>query len=105
MNDFQRLSIEYDGIYGTIHNYTSDSNLMNYLLKMKEAIVEANYDTIMYTLSGIDKWYDENIGAISSNQYVFNLESHQKNMQLIKEILSGLKKDECVPTTSAIIDA
>ena len=74
MNNFQRLSIEYDGIYGTIHDYTSDSNLMNYLLKLKEAIVEVNYDTIMYTLSGIDKWYDENIGAISSNKYVFNLE-------------------------------
>ncbi|WP_418816825.1 hypothetical protein [Pseudoruminococcus massiliensis] len=59
----------------------------------------------MYTLSSIDKWYEENIGAISSNEYVFNLESHQKNMQLIKEILSGLKKDECVPTAPAIIDA
>ena len=48
---------------------------------------------------------EENIGAISSNEYVFNLESHQKNMQLIKEILSGLKKDECVLTASEIIDA
>lgn len=105
MNNFQRLSIEYDGIYGTIHDYTSDSNLMNYLVKLQEAIVEANYDTIMYTLSGIDEWYDENIGAISSNKFVFDFESHQKNMRLIKEILSDLKKDECVPTTSAIIDA
>ena len=61
--------------------------------------------TIMYTLSGIDKWYDENIGAISSNGYVCNLASHQKNMRLIKEILSGLREDECVPTTPEGIDA
>mgnify|MGYP000031520200 CR=1 FL=1 len=105
MNNFQRLAIEYDGILGTINDYTSDASLMNYLFKLKEAIAEANYDTIIYTLSGIDKWYDENIGSISSNVFAFNLESHQKNMRLIKEILSGLKKDECVPTAPAIIDA
>ena len=105
MNNFQRLSIEYDGIYGTIDKYTSDANLMNYLFKLKEAIANADYDTIMYTLSNIDRWYAENIGAISSNRYVCNLASHQKNMRLIKEILSGLRKDECVPTTPADRDA
>lgn len=104
MNNFQRLSVEYDGIYGTIDDYTSDANLMNYLFKLKEAISNADYDTIMYTLSGIDKWYDENIGAISSSVYICNLASHQKNMRLIKEILSGLKEDECVSATPAGID-
>ena len=29
MNNFQRLSLEYDGIYGTLNRYTSDANLMN----------------------------------------------------------------------------
>lgn len=104
MNSFQRLAIEYDGIYGTINDYTSDASLMNYLSKLKDAIAEANYDAIMYTLSGIDKWYDENIFYISSNGLAFNFKSHQKNMRLIKEILSGLKADECVPTTPTGID-
>lgn len=104
MNNFQRLAIEYDGIYGTINEYTSDASLINYLFKLKEAIAEANYDAIMYTLSGIDKWYDENIGYISSNGFALNFKSHQKNMRLIKEILSGLKADECVPTTPTGID-
>lgn len=105
MNNFQRLSLEYDGIYGTLNRYTSDANLMNYLSKLKEGIADADYDTIIYTLSGIDKWYDENIADISSNEFVFNLVSHQKNMRLIKEILSSLKAEECVPTTHAGIDA
>lgn len=83
MNNFQRLSLEYDGIYGTLNRYTSDANLMNYLSKLKEGIADADYDTIIYTLSGIDKWYDENIADISSNEFVFNLVSHQKNMRLI----------------------
>lgn len=80
MNNFQRLAIEYDGIYGTINEYTSDASLMNYLFKLKEAIAEANYDAIMYTLSGIYKWYDENIGYISSNGFAFNLKSHQRKI-------------------------
>lgn len=104
MNNFQRLAIECDGICGTIDKYTDDSKVMNYLSKLQEAVAEANYDTIMYTLSSIDQWYEENIGAISSNEYVFNFESHKKNMRLIKEILSGLKADECVPTTPTGID-
>lgn len=104
MNNFQRLAIEYDGIYGTMKNYSSDANLMNYLSKLKDAIAEANYDAIIYTLSGIDKWYDENIGYISSNGLAFNFKLHQKNMRLIKEILSGLEADECVPTTPTGID-
>lgn len=70
MNNFQRLSLEYDGIYGTLNRYTSDANLMNYLSKLKEGIADADYDTIIYTLSGIDKWYDENIADISSNEFL-----------------------------------
>ena len=44
MNNFQRLSLEYDGIYGTLNRYTSDANLMNYLSKLKKAIADADYD-------------------------------------------------------------
>lgn len=100
MNNYQRLSLEYDGIYGTIDEYTSDAIIMNYLDKLKESIENANYDVIIYTLSKIDKWYDENIGEISSDRYVFNLESHQQNRRVIKEILSKLKKEECVSPQS-----
>ena len=100
MNNYQRLSLEYDGIYGTIKKYTSDSIIMNYLDKLKVSIKNVDYDAIIYTLSNIDSWYDENIGDISSDEYVFNLTSHQKNRSLIKEILSKLKKEECVSAHS-----
>ena len=101
MNNFRRLAIEYDGIYKTIDEYTDNSKLKNYLSKLEEAIAKADYDTIMYTLSGIDEWYDENIDAMTSNEFVFDIASHKKNMKLIKEILSELKKDECIPSNIA----
>lgn len=97
MNAFQKLSLEYDGIYGTIDEYTDDANIMNYLAKLKAAIDQADYEIIRYSLSELDKWYDRNISEISSNEYVFNLESHRRNMQLIKEILSDLTRDQCLP--------
>lgn len=100
MNNYQKLELEYDGIYGTIREYTTDSNVMNYLNKLKKSITEANYDSIKYTLSEIDKWYDENISAISSSNYVPNLASHQKNRLLIKELLSKLEETECISSNA-----
>ena len=87
MNNYQRLVLEYDGIYGTIDEYTSDSKIQNYLCKLKDAIAEANYEAIKYTLSKIDKWYDENINSIKTNEFVFNIKTHQDNITLIKEII------------------
>lgn len=70
MNNFQRLSVEYDGIYGTIDKYTSDANLMNYLFKLKEAIANADYDTIMYTLSNIDN------GMMKTSELFYRTDMH-----------------------------
>lgn len=61
MNGFKLLTIEYDGIYGIIDNYTSDSKVMNYLLKLKEGIDHLDYDVVVYSLEELIKWYDENI--------------------------------------------
>lgn len=105
MDTLKKLSLEYDGIYGTIQDYTSDANIMNYLTKLKESIDSGDYDAIMYSLSGIDEWYDENIYNISSNIYVVNLESHQKNMKLIKDIRSQLAEEGMLHARAPISSA
>ena len=99
MNAYKRLQLEYDGIYGTIKKYTSESYIMNYLSKLKSAIDEPDYDTLMYSLSAIDKWYDNNIHEIAQNRWVFNFDSHKKNMQLIKEILAEISEQDCTDTS------
>ena len=50
MNGFKLLTIEYDGIYGIINDYTSDSKVINYLLKLKEGIDNLDYDVVVYSL-------------------------------------------------------
>ena len=54
------------------------------------AIDEGDFEAIKYSLSEVDKWYDQNINMIATNQYVYNLSSHQKNMQLVKDILAHI---------------
>lgn len=96
MNGFKLLTIEYDGIYGIIDNYTSDSKVMNYLLKLKEGIDHLDYDVVVYSLEELIKWYDENIDKIRSNNYVFNIDSHLKNQNILKEIKGKLTKEDFI---------
>ncbi len=59
MNGLKQLQIEFDGIYVTIDGYTSDSNVMNYLLKLKEGIDENDYDIVRYSFEELIKWYEK----------------------------------------------
>lgn len=97
MNAFKRLSIEYEGINRTIKDYTSDSNICNYLKVLEQAVRNGEYETIKYCLDEIYAWYEKNIQKIASNNFVFNLDSHKKNMELIKQILSQLTVEDCKP--------
>lgn len=90
MNALKKLSIEYDGIYGLIKNYTSDSKIMNYLLKLKEGIDSFDYEIVSYSLDEIIKWYDENISKIKGNAYVRSITSHLKTQTLLAEIKNEL---------------
>lgn len=95
MNAYKKLTLEYNGIFGTIDQYTSDSNVMNYLSQLKEGIEEADYDKICYCLDELEKWYEQNINKIAQNHYVSNLESHKKNMALIKEVRKSISIEDC----------
>lgn len=102
MNALKQLRIEYDGIFGTIDGYTSNSNVMNYLQKLREGIDATDYDTVIYSLSELIKWYDKNIGEIRNNQYVHNFDSHKKNHALLKYIYEHLRPEDFTPTTTAV---
>ena len=94
MNGLKRLKIEWDGIYGTVEDYTSDSNVMNYLTKMKEGIDDLDYDIVKYSLKELIDWYDRNINEIRSNRYVTNFDSHKKNHALLKEVYEILRPED-----------
>lgn len=104
MDSLKILQIEYDGIYGTINEYTSDANIMNYLSKLKNGIEVRDYEMVRYSLEEIIKWYDHNITSIASNPFVYNKESHYKNKALLIEIHAILNPDDFQTTEPNIIE-
>lgn len=104
MNGLKLLEIEYDGIYGIIDEYTSDSKIMNYLLQLRTGIDDKDYEIVKYSVEELIKWYDSNIEKIRSNHFVHNFDSHQKNKALLKEIHAILNPEDFVETASKKIE-
>ena len=89
---YKILKIEFDGISEAIDNYTSDSLICNYLKKMKIALQEDSTSEVMYYLEKLCAWYDENISAIYSNQFVYNKREHSQSKHLLDSLFSQLKE-------------
>lgn len=100
MNGLKRLQIEYEGISGIIGHYTSESNIMNYLIKLEEGMNSLDYEVVLYSLDLIIKWYEKNIGEIRTNYFVSNFDSHKDNLALLKEIRETLKPEDFMLTSS-----
>lgn len=81
---FRELRLEYEGIKKTIEGYTSDANVVNYLNRLGEAITSEDVASIKYCLRCILEWYKNNISKIHTNEYVFNDNSHDENIEKLK---------------------
>lgn len=82
--NFRELKLEYEGIKNTIDAYTSDANITNYLAQLGDGITSGDIPKIKYCLDAILKWYQKNISEIHSNEFVFNDDSHDENLEKIK---------------------
>ena len=87
MTKFQELEIEYDGMLGTIIQYSCDPYVVSYLDKLKDAILGEEIDMIKIMISKLNEWYEENIIDIETNRWVVNVDSHHKTQRLIKEFM------------------
>lgn len=87
MTVIQELQIEYDGMLGTIKQYSCEPYVVSYLNKLKQAIQNEEVDMIKVLISKLDEWYEEHITAIEENRWVINIDSHHKTQRLIKEFM------------------
>lgn len=99
MNALKQLQVEYDGICGTIHAYTTDSNVLNYLDKLKIGIDKLDYDIVKYSLEQIILWYDNSIIRICNSKYAKHTESHIKNHEFLKKIYERLQPEDFIANT------
>lgn len=103
MDAFKHLVIEYPGIESVITSYSSDGNIGNYVEKLGEAIRALDLETIRYTLTAIDKWYNANMNRILSNVYVgeSGWDEHRSTRALIKEFIEELRDYQFPPKVLA----
>ena len=87
MTAIQELAIEYEGMLGTIKQYSCDPYVISYLNKLRTAIQEEDFEMIRIMISKLDEWYEENIEEIQENRWVINLNSHFKTHKLLKEFM------------------
>ena len=87
MTAIQELSIEYDGMFGTIKQYSCDPYVISYLYKLKSAIQSEDFEMIKIMINKLSEWYEENIIAIEENRWVINVDSHRKTQRLIKDFM------------------
>ena len=87
MTVLQELAIEYDGMLGTIQQYSCDPYVISYLNKLKSAIHSKDFEMIRIMINKLDEWYNENINQIEENRWVINKESHHKTQRLLKEFI------------------
>ena len=90
MTKVQELEIEYDGMSGTIIQYSCDPYVVSYLDKLKQALIKEELGMIKIMMYKLNEWYEENIVDIETNRWVVNLDSHHKTQRLIKEFMYKL---------------
>jgi len=85
MTRLQELEIEYEGMLGTIKQYSCDPYVVSYLDRLKEAIQTESLEMIRIMIMKLNEWYEENIFDIETNRWVVNVDSHRKTQRLLRE--------------------
>ena len=93
VNAYSKLKYEISGIRAVIMEYTNSGFVINFLNGLQQGINTSDKVKVKYYLQEILCWYEKNWTDISNNEHVTNLDEHERNKQLIKEIFEGI--DDC----------
>lgn len=93
ISSFSKLQYEFPGIRDVIVEYTDSGFVSNFLNGLEQGINIGDKVKVKYFLRELLNWYEKNWTDICNNEYVNNLDEHERNKQLIKEIYEGI--DDC----------
>jgi len=91
MTNIQELEVEFEGMHGTIKQYSCDPYVVSYLERLKDAIQNKELGMIRIMIEKLNEWYEDNITAIETNRWVVNIGSHHKTQRLIREFMYKFK--------------
>lgn len=98
-----RLTCEMSFIETTINDYDESSHAAMLVPTLKEAVAERKKETILYCIDEILKWYQNNIQKIRKNEFVFNIEEHEKVMEILNEIRTEVNNTSEFEQKSSLI--
>lgn len=104
MDELKRLKTEFAGIKTTLLEYSPNGNVENHLNQLETGFRDNDMELIRYCLNELFNWYENNIGAIDSNEYCFNKDEHRRNMNLIIEFKESLKTYEVQQNKNSVIE-
>ena len=94
METLEIIKIRLNGIVACIQKYTNEPTIIAVVQALQKALLENDYDIILFSCKEIDRWYEKNIQDISSNPYVSNHDAHMENTVTIKKIINDLVSNE-----------
>lgn len=93
INAYCKLKYEFSGIRAVVEEYTDSGFVINFLNGLEQGINTSDKVKVKYYLQELLNWYEKNWADLCNNEYVNNLDEHERNKQLIKEIFE--KIDDC----------
>ena len=90
ISSYSKLKYEFLGIRAVVLEYTDSGIVINFLNGLEQGINTGDKDKVKYFLQELLNWYEKKWTDICNNEYVDNLDEHERNKQLIKEIYEGI---------------
>lgn len=94
MENFEIIRIKLTGIIECIKEYTSEPTISNIIDSLSSALLNREFDVILFLCKEIKEWYQNNIRKILENEYVDNKNEHEKNIAIISNIIDTLESNE-----------
>lgn len=94
MESIEIIKVRLTGIIGCIKQYTDEPSITAIIESLSKALSENEFDIILFSCKEIEKWYQNNIADILSNEFVFNYDVHKANIPLIREIINNLETNQ-----------
>lgn len=102
---YMKLQYEFHGIKAVMTEYTDSGVVINFLAGLEQGIKSKDKKKIKYYLSEIKNWYEQNWNDIEHNDYVYNLDEHKRNIEIINDVLDGIENcDFTAINASEVID-
>ena len=90
ISSYSKLKYEFFGIRDVVEEYTDSGFVTTFLNGLEHGINTGDKVEVKYFLQELLNWYEKHWTDICNNEYVNNLDEHERNRQLIKEIYEGI---------------